>query len=200
MAVEAWLCHQDTDLSLPLGGALSHLDRGHAPNRKALSNRSSLVVSTALSHDGSAAAKTKLGLVQDSLFMPLLPNIAAFQSVCRFLPLNKATSLRRNPGKGEKDAFGTSRTQGKRRIRPIPKETLAELYCAEGLSMAKIVVRLGAPHSNVEYWMKKHAIARRPIRKYPRLPITGDKFLKARVRSVWPPKTGDKESTWKCEW
>jgi transposase-like protein len=45
--------------------------------------------------------------------------------------------------------------KGRQRIRPIAAETLKELYCVQGLSMDRIAKRIGMPHSNVEYWMKK---------------------------------------------
>jgi hypothetical protein len=69
--------------------------------------------------------------------------------------------------------------KGKQRIRPISAETLIELYCVQGLSMDRIAERINLPHTNVEYWMKKHNIARRPLRKYARLPFSGDECEKA---------------------
>lgn len=67
----------------------------------------------------------------------------------------------------------------KQRIGPIAEETLKELYCVQGLSMGKIAERLGLPHTNVEYWMGKFRIARRPLRKYVRNPFSGDDYEKA---------------------
>ena len=66
-----------------------------------------------------------------------------------------------------------------KKARPIAAETLRELYCVQGLSMDKIAERTGLPHSNVEYWMEKHKIARRPLRKYARLPFSGNDCEKA---------------------
>ncbi len=45
--------------------------------------------------------------------------------------------------------------------------------------MDKIAKRIGLPHSNVEYWMEKHRIARRPLRRYARRPFSGDDCEKA---------------------
>jgi len=69
--------------------------------------------------------------------------------------------------------------KGQQRIRPIAAETLRELYCVQGLSMDKIAERMGLPHTNVEYWMEKHKITRRPLRKYARYPFSGDDCEKA---------------------
>ena len=45
--------------------------------------------------------------------------------------------------------------------------------------MDRIAKTIGLPHTNVEYWMEKHKIARRPLRKYARLPFSGDECEKA---------------------
>lgn len=68
---------------------------------------------------------------------------------------------------------------GKQRTRPISAEMLRDLYCVQGLSMDRIAKRIGMPRSNVEYWMKKHKIARRTLRKYARHPFSGDDCEKA---------------------
>lgn len=68
---------------------------------------------------------------------------------------------------------------GKQRTRPISAEMLRDVYCVQGLSMDGTAKRIGMPRTNVEYWMKKHKIARRPLRKYGRHPFSGDDCEKA---------------------
>lgn len=63
--------------------------------------------------------------------------------------------------------------------RPLAIEPLRRLYVDQGLSMEKTGKLLGVPRTNVEYWLKKHSIERHPLRKYRRLPFSGDLFEKA---------------------
>jgi hypothetical protein len=80
---------------------------------------------------------------------------------------------------GVRSFLGRRGIKGQQRIRPISAETLREFYCVQGLSMDRIAKRMGLPHSNVEYWMEKHKIARRPLRRYPRHAFSGDDCEKA---------------------
>lgn len=58
--------------------------------------------------------------------------------------------------------------------RPISAETLHRLYLDEGSSIIRVARELGLPKTNVEYWLEKHGIARRPLLIYERHPFSGD--------------------------
>lgn len=66
-----------------------------------------------------------------------------------------------------------------KKLRPLAAESLRYYYVDRRLSMVKVAQSLGVPKSNVEYWMNKHGIMRRPLLKYPRYPFGGDMKEKA---------------------
>jgi hypothetical protein len=66
-----------------------------------------------------------------------------------------------------------------KKIRPISAEVLRKLYVHDHLSILKVADHLGLPKTNVEHWMKKHGIDRRPLRVYRRRSFDGDKLEKA---------------------
>jgi len=61
----------------------------------------------------------------------------------------------------------------------LEKDQLNRLYWKLELSMPSIAKELGVPKSNVEYWMKKFGIPRRPLLRYPRAKFSGDSKEKA---------------------
>ncbi|MDA4135370.1 MAG: hypothetical protein OK449_00035 [Thaumarchaeota archaeon] len=56
----------------------------------------------------------------------------------------------------------------------LEREKLNELYWKSGLSIPDVAKELRVPKSNVEYWMKKFEIPRRPLLRYPRAHFTGN--------------------------
>jgi hypothetical protein len=63
--------------------------------------------------------------------------------------------------------------------RPISALTLQSLYVDKRLSIANVAKSLGLPKTNVERWLRRHGIARRPLRIYRRVPFSGDSREKA---------------------
>lgn len=61
-----------------------------------------------------------------------------------------------------------------KKIRPLQLALLRYLYIDKGLSVRQIASAIRFPKSNVEYWMRRHGIAARPLLRYPRLPFDGD--------------------------
>jgi hypothetical protein len=53
------------------------------------------------------------------------------------------------------------------------------LYVDNRLSILNVAKSLGLPKTNVEHWLKRHGIARRPLRIHPRVPFSGDNLEKA---------------------
>ncbi len=63
----------------------------------------------------------------------------------------------------------------------LERDRLCELYLNSGFSMPSIAKELGVSKSNIEYWMKKFGIPRRPLLRYPRARFAGDSREKAYI-------------------
>lgn len=88
------------------------------------------------------------------------------------------------------------------RSRPIGAGLLRQLYVQRGYSTPRISAELGLPKSNIEYWMKKHKIRPRPLRKYERRKFREEPREKAYLKGlsmgdlyVLPLKLGIRVST-----